>query len=109
MQMHGPALTLDEKLDALRVCDHFRKWSSLDDKRVCILCEKQITGRQIEVVRMRGGKYKANCPTEHCQSSPREWVYPGNPLISEASWHDWELVFEDPPIAEHASAGARRD
>lgn len=105
--MRTRALTLDEKLDALRACDPFRKWSSLDDQRVCILCENVITGRQIEVVRTRGGKYKASCPTEHCGSSPHEWVYPGNPLISEESWHDWELVFDEPAVQGQARAGAR--
>lgn len=95
----------DEKLEALRTCDPFRKWSSLDDKRVCILCEEVITGRQIAVA-VHHGKYKASCPTEHCHSSPHEWVYPGNPLISEESWHDWERLFDEPAVAEQPRARA---
>ena len=97
-------LSPDAKLRALRACDPYREWNSLDDKRVCILCQKHITGRQIEVVRRRGRSFKAHCPTVNCPSTFREWVYPGNPYTSEKAWHDWQRA-----IDEEASALPHRD
>jgi hypothetical protein len=88
-------LLSDEKLQALRTSDPFREWNSLDDKRVCFLCERTITGRQIEVTRNSDRGYKLRCPTEGCRSSPHEWLYPGNPYLSEETWHDWERLFDE--------------
>ena len=42
-------LGLQDKLVALQESDSYRKWYSLDDRRVCVLCEKLISGRMIEV------------------------------------------------------------
>jgi hypothetical protein len=95
--MHLPA---DEKLAVLRAADHDRQWNSLDDKRVCFLCERTMTGRQIEVIRTATEKYILRCPTAGCNSTPHEWVYPGNPYTSEASWHDWKRVMKDEPAEE---------
>src|SRR5688572_7499585 len=39
----------EEKLALLQTADPRRKWSSLDDQRICVLCDRTITGRQIEV------------------------------------------------------------
>lgn len=88
-------LNSDEKLTILRACDPFREWHSLDDKRHCILCDKTITGRQIEVNGRGARRYELRCPTEGCRSSPHEWMYVGNPLISEAAWKDWERLWEE--------------
>lgn len=85
----------EEKLAALRAADPFRHWNSLDDERVCFLCERTFTGRQVEITRGRVGRYVLQCPTERCASSPHEWVYPGNPYKSETAWHDWERVLGD--------------
>ena len=85
-----PHLPLDERLQILRRADQFRTWSSLDDKRVCILCYKKFSGRQIEITRSRTGGYELHCPTERCNAGPNQWVYPGNPLISEAAYADWQ-------------------
>jgi hypothetical protein len=79
---------VEDKLDSLRQGDAFRKWSSLDDKRVCAVCDKRISGRQVQVAIVRG-KARLSCPTEGCNGGPREWVYPGNPLTSKKSWRDW--------------------
>lgn len=88
-------LHAEEKLAALRAGDGFRKWKSLDDKRVCVLCEKTFTGRQVEVVFRRAGRLELNCPTEGCHGTPHEWVYPGNPLLSKKAWADWALLLTD--------------
>ena len=40
---------LDEKLVALQLADPERKWSLLDNHRVCALCEKVTTDRMIDI------------------------------------------------------------
>lgn len=89
-----PHLPLDERLSVLRLADRFRNWNSLDDQRVCILCAKTFTGRQVEIKRGRSGSFHLHCPTETCASSPMHWVYPGDPLISEAAYRDWQRALE---------------
>ena len=85
-------LASDEKLDALRKGDPLHTWLSLDDRRSCILCEKTFSGRQVEVAISAGGRVRLHCPTDGCASTPREWVYPGNPLVSQKAWRDWQRV-----------------
>jgi hypothetical protein len=68
-------LKLEERLAILQAADTYRKWYSLDDHRVCILCERMIIGRQIEITRDQRGRYLLHCPTEGCPSTAREWVY----------------------------------
>ena len=90
-----PHLPLDERLLILRATDPFRTWSSLDDKRVCILCDKKFSGRQVEITRSRSGGYQLHCPTDGCDAGPRRWVYPGNPLVSEAAYKDRQRALLD--------------
>ncbi len=68
-------LALEEKLDVLREADPVRRWYSLDDKRVCILCDRVISGRMIEVRRSSQGTHQLRCPTKGCPSTPRDWFY----------------------------------
>jgi hypothetical protein len=67
----------DEKLAILQQADPRRKWYSLDDARVCVLCDRAITGREIEVVRDDGNRYALRCPTKGCPSLPSDWFYRG--------------------------------
>jgi hypothetical protein len=76
-QMNSSLLP-EEKLAVLRLSDPRRKWHSLDDQRVCVLCDRTITGRQIEVARETGGTYSVHCPTPGCPSIPSDWFYQGN-------------------------------
>ena len=85
-------LTSDDKLVALRKGDPVHKWLSLDDRRSCILCEKTFSGRQVDVAISAAGRVRLHCPSEGCASTPREWVHPGNPLVSQKAWRDWERV-----------------
>lgn len=71
-------VALDEKLNALQQADTFRKWYSLDDHRVCVLCEKLITGRMIDVWQDAHGGYRFHCPTPGCAATPRDWFYHGS-------------------------------
>ena len=70
-------VTLDEKLSILQEADTFRKWYSLDDRRICVLCDKLITGRMIDVWQDHHGGYHFHCPTPGCPSRPRDWFYHG--------------------------------
>lgn len=74
----NPHLLPEEKLALLQTADPRRKWHSLDDQRVCVLCDRTITGRQIEVIRDSSGAYSFRCPTEGCASLPSDWFYHGN-------------------------------
>ena len=79
----------DERLSILRAEDQFRRWNSLDDERFCIVCEKKLNGRQIEIWRFANGRCELHCPTEGCISGPHQWVYPGTPLVSDIVDPDW--------------------
>ena len=68
----------EEKLAALQAADLRRKWHSLDDQRVCVLCGRTITGRLIEVARQPDGTYSVRCPTPRCPAVPSDWFYQGN-------------------------------
>lgn len=92
MNLHVHA---EEKLAILQEADRFRKWKSLDDKRVCLLCDRTFTGRQLNVTRDRRGRYQLHCPTEECRSTAHEWVHPGNPLLSQKAWKDWSRAMDD--------------
>jgi hypothetical protein len=74
---------LDDRLSILRTGDRFRKWNSLDDQRVCSVCERKFKGRQVEIRRFAGGRYKMYCPTLGCPSPPNQWFYPQTLVVSE--------------------------
>jgi len=82
----------EDRLDLLRAADPSRKWRSLDDRRICVLCDRVISGRQVMITRDANGAVKVACPTSDCAGSPREWVYPGNPLVSDKAWADWAMA-----------------
>ncbi|MEO5753496.1 MAG: hypothetical protein ABIR38_02190 [Chthoniobacterales bacterium] len=73
-------LSLEDRLAALRTADHERRWYSLDDKRVCVICERVFRGRQVEITQ-RGGAYILRCPTPDCPSSSTHWflIHPHAP------------------------------
>jgi hypothetical protein len=90
-------LPLEDRLWILRAEDRFRRWDSLDDERLCILCERKFTGRQVEVRSLAHGKHELHCPTDGCDSGPHQWVYPGTPLISDIVDPDWWSALEKGP------------
>ena len=63
----------EERLDILRETDRERKWYSLDDKRVCAVCDRVFTGRQVEMEPVLGGHYLLHCPTPGCPAGIRHW------------------------------------
>jgi hypothetical protein len=80
MQKH---LTPEDRLDILRAADTRRKWSSLDDRRICTRCNKFITGRQIEIHRDQRGRFLLHCPTPDCVSTVEDWFYQGSAASPE--------------------------
>jgi hypothetical protein len=78
-----------ERLEILRAVDIQRHWHSLDEKRICILCEKIITGRQIEI-RGRPGHYSLHCPTEDCPAAFSQWHLVRLPANKEFSFFPME-------------------
>jgi hypothetical protein len=82
-------VTLDDRLTILRTGDRFRRWNSLDDQRICSVCERKFKGRQVEIRRFPGGKYKLYCPTLGCTSAPHQWLYPRAAVVSELGKPDW--------------------
>ncbi|HYJ07041.1 MAG TPA: hypothetical protein VEX43_18065 [Chthoniobacterales bacterium] len=77
MNYHLPP---EEKLALLQEADLRRKWHSLDDRRVCVLCDRTITGRQIEVIPDAAGVITLRCPTEGCPALPSDWFYQGSAI-----------------------------
>jgi hypothetical protein len=82
-------LKLDDRLLVLRAEDQFRKWRSLDDERLCIICKRKFNGRQVEIRRLRNCKYELHCPTEGCNSRPHLWISSATPLVSHAVGSNW--------------------
>jgi hypothetical protein len=76
-------LTPEERLDILRAADTRRKWSSLDDRRICTCCNKFITGRQVEIRRDQRGRFLLHCPTPGCISTVQDWFYQGSGISAE--------------------------
>lgn len=68
-------LTPEERLDVIRNADQFRKWNSLDDNRVCVVCDRIFNGRQIDIKRDRSGHYLLRCPTQGCPSYVAHWFF----------------------------------
>src|SRR5436190_5982135 len=82
-------VTLDDRLSILRAGDRFRNWNSLDDQRVCSVCERKFKGRQIEIRRFSSDRYTLHCPTLGCPSGPNQWVYPRRAPVSGMARRIW--------------------
>ena len=87
-------LASEDKLGALRKGDASHNWQSLDDRRCCILCEKTFSGRMIEISIGTTGRVRLRCPSDGCTGTPREWLHPGNPLVSAKAWRSWVRVLD---------------
>ena len=79
----------EEKLDILQRLDQFRLWRCLDEKRYCLVCNKTITGHEVQVIGGENGPLRVSCPTQHCNAVPMNWVRPTDEvLIKIASLED---------------------
>lgn len=84
--MDGP-LSADERLRLLREIDHSSPWYSLDDKRVCGICERVFSGRHIRFQQQAQTGYALRCPTEDCPADSSHWLV----------WSDREVPKAHPP------------
>jgi hypothetical protein len=98
MNRHIP---LDEKLAVLQEVDLHRKWYSLDDHRICILCDRLINGRMIDIWQDKRGSYHLHCPSPGCKATPRDWFYHGATRSSES-----KVIRSRAPILSFGAAGA---
>ncbi|PYI80133.1 MAG: hypothetical protein DMF05_07460 [Verrucomicrobia bacterium] len=85
-------LNLDDRLSILRAGDPSRSWNSLDDQRVCVLCGRKFKGRQVDIRRLPGGKFKVCCPTLGCLSTPHQWRYATLPVVANPDKKQWRRV-----------------
>lgn len=91
----APAISPKGKLQLLQACDQWRNWDSLNDKRYCIMCEHTFSGREVRITLDGHGDPVAHCPTPDCSATPREWLYPGNPLTDDTAWQDWLRILDE--------------
>jgi len=82
-------IDLDDRLSILRVGDSLRNWNSLDDQRVCVRCGRKFKGRQVDIRRLSGGKFKLCCPTLGCVSAPHQWRYATSHVASDPVKRRW--------------------
>jgi hypothetical protein len=79
-----------DRLSILQANDHFRDWHSLDDERVCAVCNRRFTGHDV-VISTMGDEVELRCPTSDCQSRVHQWLHLGNPFAFEENekdfWH----------------------
>jgi hypothetical protein len=88
MALRSPINLSDEdKLEILQRLDQLRWWHSLDEKRYCLVCGKIIIGQEIQVSGgiNDNGPFRVNCPTEHCNSLPMDWVRPTDEVLIKFS------------------------
>ena len=72
--------TAEQRFMILQQKDLRRRWRSLDDKRICVLCHRLITGRDIRITENGDGEHDVHCPTESCAATPADWLYYGSAL-----------------------------
>jgi hypothetical protein len=99
----GMKADLTEKLSILQANDHFRDWHTLDDERICALCNRQFTGHEV-VISMMGDAVELRCPTPYCQSGVHQWVYSNNPHLSGKNEEDWWHALGSSSGPDHAGS-----
>lgn len=67
----------EERLALLREGDRYRRWRSLDDRRVCIRCARVFSGREVVLVSTGDGRSELRCPTGDCDALPLHWLFCG--------------------------------
>src|SRR5882672_7914271 len=62
-------INLDDRLSILRVSDPSKSWNSLDDQRICVLCERKFKGRQVDIRRCH--EENSSCVVPRWVACPR--------------------------------------
>lgn len=92
----------EARLQMLNEGDPLHPWTSCDELRQCAVCDRIFSGRQVRRRRSGFGFGPLRCPTRGCTGGPSSWVLPGDPLVSDEAWAEWERLIEH---TEHAEAG----
>lgn len=84
-------LSPEEKLVLLQAIDRGPRWYSLDDKRICGICEQVFSGRQIQFQHRGRADSVIHCPTPDCLGDFTDWVVwdqsrDGSPPASSAAY-----------------------
>src|SRR4051794_26492222 len=74
-------LSSRERLNILQTVDNLRRWYSLDDKRLCAICDRVIDGHQVEI-RGERDHYTLHCPTNDCPSNFSHWFLYHAPAVA---------------------------
>ncbi len=93
-------------LERLNAAQPSLAWRTCGETRRCIVCEHIFRGDEVST-RRNHGVTRLLCPK--CGSGPELWVRPGNPLLDESAWSDWEralAAFEKAREREDDLAGA---
>jgi hypothetical protein len=99
----------EDRLDILRKIDWESGWSSLDDRRICLLCERLFTGRQVEIDSGKSS-YTLHCPTPGCPSHFTHWSATavhrssGEYQAVDVEPQNSSFFFEDEPFARSPGA-----
>ena len=93
-------IAADNRLAFLRAGDEHRTWRSLDDRRICMRCTKVFSGAEVKITLDHNARPTLHCPSDGCDSTPRDWFFYGSGLASDAasarhSSGDGEIDFSD--------------
>ena len=80
--------TEQKRLELLNEAQPQCPWQSCAEKRQCLVCENIFTGH--EVVMPNDEIAQLSCSA--CGSGPEFWMRPGNPLLDESVWAEWEVA-----------------
>ena len=84
----------EQRLAILRAADPERTWYSLDDKRVCAVCDRIFGGRQVEIQRDQRGRFILRCPTPACPSTMGHWfLCEVSPALYEERTESYNISF----------------
>ena len=105
--MNWPRQPTDDRLDILRLHDHFHEWRSLDDQRVCVVCGRTFSGHEVEISQ-DGNEFKLNCPTRDCSSKIHQWVYPERHHLSATNLENWWRALSSTDGSESTPSSPQR-
>ena len=81
-------LTVPEKLERLNAAQPRSPWRSISERRRCIACEQLFRGENVVMRQTRAQPVQLACPK--CGAGPALWVRPGDPLLDDEVWNDWQ-------------------
>lgn len=68
------SLSSDDRLALLQEIDDTHRWDSLDDRRVCVVCEQIFCGHDVRFQSLGRLGVSLHCPTDDCPGQPVHWL-----------------------------------